>query len=311
MRLPFFCSVAAIFAKNQNQNQKKKKMSDEKIFNFIVTLTAVPPRYMNLAQVLGSLRGMTLAPREIWLNLPKRYVRFPECVDPAAELAKHLDLEAEGAHAVSPLRVFWLEEDQLALNKLLPTLARLKKGAAAGGEEQWVMVCDDDHTFPKTYVAELLAPVLQFYAGAPLRARLRLDAVGGRRMCWAGKGVPAISFSFDNRWVYPDLTPLKGNAAYVEGWQGYFLQPCFFDEAVFAIPFDWVGCVDDHWFSANMLRNGVELYWNFHTLREKPEHIEDPKALVPLCARPEKQSNTEQIIHWCQEHFHVWTACQL
>lgn len=98
--------------------------------DFIVSLTAIPPRFNELMPTLLSLKAQKhVNIREIRLDLPKSYRRFP--FDPATDLPDLPDWVTLHLH----------DQDYGPATKILPA------AQAYAGQDVLLFFCDDDQQY--------------------------------------------------------------------------------------------------------------------------------------------------------------------
>ncbi len=98
--------------------------------NFCITFTTIPSRLSSIHKTIESIEKQTLKPNKIFLNIPRRYYRFPEVEIPEIEIEK---LKSE---LVQVNRC----EDFGPATKIMGSLNEVKKFDCA-------IIIDDDHTY--------------------------------------------------------------------------------------------------------------------------------------------------------------------
>ena len=103
------------------------------MIDFCVSLTSIPSRINNIHETIESINNQSLKPKKIFLNLPKRYKRFPEY--------KYSEKQ------ISMLRKYNLEvvrcQDYGPATKLMGSISDIKNNF------ECVILIDDDHIYHK------------------------------------------------------------------------------------------------------------------------------------------------------------------
>tara|TARA_Y100001970_G_scaffold293433_1_gene440167 strand:+ start:40 stop:789 length:750 start_codon:yes stop_codon:yes gene_type:complete len=101
------------------------------MIDFCVSLTSIPSRINNIHETIESINNQSLKPKKIFLNLPKRYKRFPEY--------KYSEKQ------ISMLRKYNLEvvrcQDYGPATKLMGSISDIKNNF------ECVILIDDDHIY--------------------------------------------------------------------------------------------------------------------------------------------------------------------
>jgi len=112
----------------------------------ITTMTVIPTREESVVRAIKSIQEGTVKPDAMYINIPKKYARFKEPLDPNL-IPK---LKEMGVH------VNEIDEDRACLNKILPTLEFEKD------PDTLIVTMDDDMTYSPLYIGGLLAGWQQF-----------------------------------------------------------------------------------------------------------------------------------------------------
>jgi hypothetical protein len=199
----------------------------------IVSLSTLPERISNLEPTLRCLLEQTRPPDEIVLAVPEFSIRQQENYVVPGYLEK-----------IPRLRILRCKTDWGPATKFIPII---QEELAAGRGDTLMMVVDDDRIYPR----DALETFLHYHQEMP-----------GAALCFRGAVMP------DNFvWFLPKL--FRANqirepkrVAVITGTAGYFIQPRFFDSALWdystAPPSAFY--VDDIWISGRLDRRGVEKY---------------------------------------------------
>ncbi len=216
----------------------------------IISLTAIPPRFPYLHEVLGSLLKQTAHIDAVELNLPRAYRRF--AFDPA-----HPPTVPEGC------TVHLCDHDFGPATKVLPTVQRY------AGQGVNILFCDDDKVYDPGWAARLLAAAVEHpdcciveqgsqfskYTGTdwPSPRQPRAQFI---RKSWGYRLRRAASLG---RWK-PRKTISSGYVDFLEGWGGVLVRPEFLaDPAIYDIPGN-IWMVDDVWLSGHLERAGIPIW---------------------------------------------------
>jgi hypothetical protein len=102
-------------------------------------MTVIPTREDSVIRAIKSVQDGTLKPDAMYINIPKKYVRFTEPLDP------NLIPKLKEMGVI----VNELEEDRACLNKILPTLEFEKD------PDTLIVTMDDDMTYSPLYISGL------------------------------------------------------------------------------------------------------------------------------------------------------------
>jgi len=96
-----------------------------------ISLTSIPPRFSRLGETLESLLSQTVEIKNIWLNIPKNYKRFPNWDGVLPKVPKGITIKR-------------INEDLGPASKLIPTLKNTIS-------EDYILYCDDDWDYKPTW----------------------------------------------------------------------------------------------------------------------------------------------------------------
>lgn len=220
----------------------------------IVTLTAIPPRFSNLAAKFKSLEQQTIRPDRVQLTLPKTYRRFPGELPSLPNIPDWVE-------------VFESAFDYGPATKILPAAQR------SAGSDVDLLVCDDDRLQDKNWVFRFkqvrkqrpndiicergwnIKDRFDFVQSDIKLPRAEQHPRGGRDIKYRLKRLCSLNFFHPPRKVY-----LK--AGYVdvfEGFLGALIPVAAIPEAAFNIP-EVIWTVDDVWISGMAALNGTYVW---------------------------------------------------
>jgi hypothetical protein len=199
----------------------------------IASLSTLPERICNLEPTLRSLLEQTRPPDEIVLTVPEFSIRQQEKYIVPTYLER-----------IPRLRILRCEKDWGPATKFIPVI---QEELAAARGNTLIMVVDDDRIYPR----DALETFMHYHREMP-----------GAALCFRGAPMP------DNfNWFLPKL--FRANrirepkrVAVITGCGSYFIQPRFFDSALWDYSTAPRGAfyMDDIWISGCLDRRGVEKY---------------------------------------------------
>jgi hypothetical protein len=222
----------------------------------VVTLTSIPPRYVNLPRKLASIGRQTVRPDRVELHLPRFYRRFPgerPALPPLPDWVEVIEAEADLGPAT----------------KALPAARRWR------GTPTDLLLCDDDRLQDRHWMARFvagrrarpddilcergwnIADRFGLTRTTPDLPRAEPAPKGGRTLAYRLQRALSLGFYHPNRQIY--RTP--GHVDVFEGFLGALVPADAFPEATFTIP-DIVWTVDDVWLSGMAWLNGVKVWVN-------------------------------------------------
>ena len=199
----------------------------------IASLSTLPERICNLEPTLRCLVEQTRPPDEIVLTVPEFSIRQQEKYIVPTYLER-----------IPRLRILRCEKDWGPATKFIPIV---QEELAAARGNTLIMVVDDDRIYPR----DALETFMHYHREMP-----------GAALCFRGAPMP------DNfNWFLPKL--FRANrirepkrVAVITGCGSYFIQPRFFDSALWDYSTAPRGAfyMDDIWISGCLDRRGVEKY---------------------------------------------------
>lgn len=217
----------------------------------IVSLSTIPPRFGGLSPTLTSLLGQNPPVREIRLNIPMTYRRFPDWDGRLPEVPEGVTIHR-------------CAEDLGPAAKILPTAKALR------GEEVDLLFCDDDKIYDPGWHA-------RFKAQAALRPGCCIVEAGENfpdidddqrppdrkpRMKRRPKGLAYRLMRLASLTLYkPEQYLHGGHVDQISGWAGVLVRPDWFDDEAFDIP-GVLWTVDDVWLSGHLERRGIPIWLN-------------------------------------------------
>lgn len=263
----------------------------------IVSLTAVPPRFPYLDEVLQSLLRQTVVPEEIILNIPRIYRRdaFNPYSPPAVPAGVEINL---------------VDRDYGPATKVLPTIQKYQ------GEDVFIFFCDDDKVHDPDALGRFLGAAL-----AHPDAAICGEASDVQENCaveFRGSLLPRYvrrkkDFSYRlkrilslGRWKSRKAST-SGYADVLEGWGGVMVRPHFFGSEVFDIP-DPLWMVDDFWLSGHLTARGIPIWLSASGPRVRGNRNEVKKWALrtQVVSGMDRTALNEACVRYYQEHYGIW-----
>lgn len=231
---------------------------------YIISLTAIPPRFGLLGPTLDSLLRQEVTPESIRLYIPKRYRRFPDWDGRLPEVPKGIEIRQP-------------EEDLGPASKVLFAAAEL------AGQEIDILFCDDDREYLPSWSTRILNAAREHPGAAIVTSALQIERIG---LDWSGPrrkplGVGRYSKTWDlgYHWQRLQQNIAHGGKRNVpwemkaprnrirrsgyfdigEGCGGFLIRPGSLDEDAWNIP-PVMWAVDDVWISGQLARKGIPIW---------------------------------------------------
>ena len=218
-----------------NQNRPDLNLKFYPFKPYYISMTTIPSRLKNIKRVIDSLHNQTLKPKKIFINIPRRYMRF-----------KHIKIEIPDLSEYDNVEIIRCV-DYGSNTKFLPILLidEVK-------HDDPVIVVDDDFEYDKNLALTLLDLNYRFPDSASCIF-----------------GVTNALFFIDGRWIINENTQKREPAGFRQERIGYvdvlegFCSTCmkkkFFKEDVFHMPIHEAYSTDDIWFSGHIIKNGFSI----------------------------------------------------
>lgn len=220
----------------------------------IVSLTAIPPRFSNLASKVESLLRQSVPAEAIEIYIPNSYRRFPnaEAVIPALPKG---------------VQIVRVEEDLGPATKLLPALERWH------GHDVDILICDDDRLQDRDWIKRFvdtrlerphdiicergwnIADRFEFSQAQRLEPRARFSPRQGRTFSYRLKRALSLGAFHPKRSVFE----ISGYVDVFEGFLGALVPAGSLPRQAWTIP-DILWTVDDVWLSGMARLQGVGVW---------------------------------------------------
>lgn len=220
----------------------------ERMTRVVVSLTAIPPRFPYLDEVLQAFLRQTLKPEAILLNIPQQYRR--ESFNPV-----------EAPAVPQGVTLNRVEQDFGPATKVLPTVQKYRD------QDVLIFFCDDDRIYDRQVLERFVAAAEQHpecciteeASDVSLLTRIRHTGTRFPRAYppknWLYRLRRAASLG-----LWKPLRPrVSGFTDVLEGWGGVMVRPSFFGDEVYDIP-DPLWLVDDFWLSGHLTTRNVPIW---------------------------------------------------
>jgi len=199
----------------------------------IASLSTVPDRINNLRPTIRSLLRQTRPPDEIILAVPEFSLR-----------EERPYIVPEYLLRLPRVRILRSRRDWGPATKFIPVI---QQELAAGRENTFIMVVDDDRIYPR----DALATYLHYSA--------RLT---GAALCFRGAAMPRTFDWRDATMIYGGEVRKPQSVAVITGCGSYLIQPRLFDESLWDYSQAPRGAfyMDDIWISGYLARRQVARY---------------------------------------------------
>jgi hypothetical protein len=234
-------------------------------------MTVIPTREVAVIKAIMSLKNGTVKPAEIYVNIPKEYVRFEEKLAPWLK-------PVLGALGVT---IIELEHDRCCLNKILPILVVEKD------PETLVVTIDDDIVYSPIFIAGLLEAHEKFggvvgYSGLlypekagtyglkPLEYNVRIGHGASTEILQQGFGTMTKLSSF---YDFPNVPPLEKDGDATLYLSDDYVISRFYDYKKLpktVVCWDQIGRFKDDWSSICTLMEDQD-----HALSTERKSLED------------------------------------
>lgn len=235
----------------------------------IVSLSSIPPRFDGLAPTLASILQQRLPVREIRLNIPRTYRRFPEWDGSLPDVPEGVTIHR-------------CEDDLGPASKVLPTARDFR------GRDVDILFCDDDKIYDQNWHG-------RFKAQAALRPDTCIVEAGETfpdiadthrpadrlpRVVRREKNLKYRLFRISTLGlIKPNQYMRSGYVDQISGWAGVLVRPDWFAEEAFDIP-DILWTVDDPWLSGHLELKGIPIWLNAPLRQTRSADIGNVHALL-------------------------------
>ncbi|MEO9782613.1 MAG: glycosyltransferase family 2 protein [Sedimentitalea sp.] len=275
----------------------------------VISLTSIPPRFDLLQSTLDSLVKQDIEIREIRVNIPKSYKRFPEG-------SFSLPITPEGVKVVE------VEHDLGPATKLLPALNDCRS------MDEAIIYCDDDRTVSEKWARNLIDAAHKHPKHCIANSGWDIVNLGFAPKYDARFSKRAIQLS--SRWDLsyraqrleqkihefrlgqklpkPYRTRNYRRTGYIdimEGCGGVLVRPSFFSSDVFSVP-EKLWMVDDIWLSGMAAHNGIPILANNGYMpRELANAMDDALCDSTIEGLNRQQANVE-CVRFMQREYGIW-----
>lgn len=277
-----------------------------------ITLTTIPSRFDKIGETLECLVAQKADVREVRLNVPHRFARFP-------------DYDGHLPDVPSGVTIHRPAEDMGPATKVLPTIAdhRATPGAL-------ILLCDDDRLYPTNWAADFVSLHHDHPDKAICISGFNLSKLGvepGYTPFFQPRAVfRRKTWDWDYRWKRlrqqwrartllaqrnkppRRLVQKAGHVDIFEGVGGVLVQPRFFDARAFDIPLEGRP-VDDVWLSAILARNNVPIWSPADRFMPEVTEADQQDALFRTSFDGKGRAALNlAAVRFAQKEFGIWTG---
>lgn len=277
----------------------------------VISLTSIPPRFQMLQRTLQDLLNQTADIREIRVNIPHSYRRFPAGSFSLPEVP-------------SGVRIAEFDSDFGPATKLLPTLMDL------AGSDEPIIYCDDDRMTHKNWAQDLIDASRQAPDLCIANAGWDLTKLGVpiKRAPTSEPRAVMLSSRWDMAYRMHRLRqkiqeirqgkrlpkPFRtrnfrreGFIDIMEGCGGVLVKPRFFSDQVFDIP-EKVWTVDDIWLSGMVAKNNVKILGHNGYLPNEIAGAEVDALCNSTIEGLNRQQANLECVRYLQSELGVWQS---
>ncbi|MCX7302643.1 MAG: glycosyltransferase family A protein [Rhodobacterales bacterium] len=230
---------------------------------YLISLTAIPPRFDELSPCLEALCSQSVKPEAVLLYIPKKYRRFPDWDGTLPKVPKGVEIRRP-------------EEDLGPATKVLFAADDFR------GKDTRILFCDDDRIYLPDWSRRFLDASDRKPGSAIVSAGFELSRIG---LGWEGKkesprGRPLrktwdikyhwerlqqnIAHGGRRKVPYSKKAPRNfywrsGFVDIGEGFGGFLIRPDYLGRDTWDIP-SVMWAVDDVWISGQLARKGIAIW---------------------------------------------------
>lgn len=279
----------------------------------IISLSTIPSRFDKIGPTLESLLAQSAKIDEIRLYIPKSYLRFPE-YDGVA-----LPNIPNGITLIRP------DKDDGPASKVINCLVDPTLDA-----DTHIIFCDDDRIYNQDWAQKRLNQSAEHPDCAITGSGLFVETYNDRAREFDESQLPraerfpkymdvpykitrairiAINEGFKKALTTKFAKPTFRKSGYIdifEGFSGVLVKPRFFTKEVLNIP-DVAQFQDDIWLSANVAKNGFQIWTDAGEFRPKFSEADEMEPLnLQIFEGANRRELNRKIIQHCQEHMGIW-----
>ncbi len=268
----------------------------------VISLTAIPPRFPYLGEVLGSLLAQTAPVKAVNLYLPRSYRRFP--FDPAQLPAVPKGVE-----------IRLCDQDYGPATKVLPAARDYR------GQDVAILFCDDDKVYDPDWAARYLDAAVAHPGCCIVEEGTDLpgpstDAMRASHQPRAQRLVKDIGYRLRRIASFGQWKPRKavasGYVEILEGWGGVLVLPEFFDDIAFDIC-DTCWMVDDIWLSGQLARRGIAIWLTAEgqlRTRGNSDEVREAALRKQVINGMDRVALNQACIDHCRRSYGVWGGAE-
>lgn len=279
----------------------------------IISLSTIPSRFDKIGPTLESLLAQSAKIDEIRLYIPKSYLRFSD-YDGVA-----LPVIPNGITLIRP------DQDDGPASKVIHCLVDPKLDP-----EGQIIFCDDDRIYDKDWAQKRLDQSAEHPECAITGSGLFVETFNDQQRQYNANQLPraarypkymdvpykiarafrialneGIKAAFTTKFAKPTFRK-SGYIDIFEGFSGVLVKPRFFTKDVLNIA-EVAQFQDDIWLSANIAKNGFQIWTDAGEFRPKFSEADEMEPLnLQIFEGANRRDLNRKIIQYCQEHMGIW-----
>lgn len=278
----------------------------------IISLSTIPSRFDKIGPTLQSLLAQNADISDIRLNVPKKYLRFPDYDGHAPQVP-------DGVTLVRP------DQDFGPASKILHCLQDKNLDP-----DTILLFCDDDRIYDPDWAQNLIDQSVKRPDCAICGSALFVDQYNGQKRVFSANELPraerypkylnipykitrffkiafqqGLKTAISTKMVKPVFIK-SGYVDIFEGFAGVVVKPRFFNDKVFDIA-QVAQFQDDIWLSSHIATNNIKIWTRSGQFRPDLSDAdgEDPLFKQIFDGANRRELN-QRIIDYCQKNLGVW-----
>lgn len=279
----------------------------------IISLSTIPSRFDKIGPTLESLLAQSAKVDEIRLYIPKSYLRFSDYDGNA------LPVIPNGITLIRP------DQDDGPASKVIHCLVDPNLDP-----ESQIIFCDDDRIYDKDWAQKRLDQSAEHPECAITGSGLFVETFNDQQREYNANQLPraqrypkymdvpykisrafrialneGIKAAFTSKFAKPTFRQ-SGYIDIFEGFSGVLVKPRFFTKDVLNIA-EVAQFQDDIWLSANVAKNGFQIWTDAGEFRPKFSEADEMEPLnLQIFEGANRRELNRKIIQYCQDHMGIW-----
>ncbi|MEP2978857.1 MAG: glycosyltransferase family 2 protein [Lentilitoribacter sp.] len=279
----------------------------------IISLSTIPSRFDKIGPTLESLLAQSAKIDEIRLYIPKSYLRFSDYDGNA------LPIIPKGITLIRP------DKDDGPASKVINCLVDPTLDA-----DTHIIFCDDDRIYDEDWAQKRLDQSVQHPDCAITGSGLFVESFNDQQREFNATQLPraerypkymdvpykitrafrialneGLKAAFTTKFAKPTFRK-SGYIDIFEGFSGVLVKPRFFTKDVLNIA-EVAQFQDDIWLSANVAKNGFQIWTDAGEFRPKFSEADEMEPLnLQIFEGANRRELNRKIIQYCQNHMGIW-----